>query len=106
MTTPFPYKRARKELEPLVERTREQLSGGWELESVLQELRSNGYGLSDSIAITMDATGMLHRDAKWAVCRSQTWSDVFPDVVELHESLERALDELTREQRPPRVGAG
>ena len=105
MVVPNSYKRARPELDPLVDLARERLSSNQDLELLWQELRSDGCNLSASIAITMDATGMSHRDAKWAVCRSQTWSDFFPRVVELHDSIERALDEIAQEQKSQAASA-
>jgi hypothetical protein len=87
-----------RDLEPFIREARNLLADGQDFESVLRHLRESGCDLSDSISVTMSVTGKIHRDAKMAVCYSETWRDWFPAIVSLHDSLERALVQLAEEE--------
>ena len=87
-----------RDLEPLIDVGRRMLDEGHDLEAVLRYLRDNGCDIGDSIDATLLLTGMIRREAKWAVCHSATWSDVFPAIVQLHDDIERALVQLAEEE--------
>jgi len=87
-----------RDLEPYITAARRMLDEGEDLETVWRYLRDNGCDIGESIDVTVKSTGMIRREAKWAVCHSATWSDVFPDIVRLHDSIEQALIQITEEE--------
>jgi hypothetical protein len=98
MTLIRSYRLEPRDLQPFVDAARGLLNEGKDLETVWHELRHRGCDISDSIAVTMSVTGMIHREAKWAVCHSETWSDIFPAIVRLHDSIEQALIQIAEEE--------
>jgi len=85
------------DLEPFLAEARRMIVDGADLEAVWGFLRRNEIWLSDSITVTVELTGVARRDAKWMVCHSQTWSDMLPSIVQLHDSAEQALNEIAEE---------
>jgi hypothetical protein len=98
MTQVRAYFREPRNLESFIGEARRMIADGAELEAVWTYLRATGVDLSDSITVTVELTGVVRREAKWAVCHSATWSDWFPAIVELHDSIEHALHQLAEEE--------
>ena len=98
MTLIRSYRPEPRDLAPFLEVGRSMLTEGKSLEDVLRYLRDGGCHMGDSIDATMSLTGMNHRDAKWAVCHSETWRDMFPAIVQLHDDVERALSQLADDE--------
>jgi hypothetical protein len=92
------YRPEPRDLEPFITEARRMRACGEELERVWAYLRENGIDLSDSITVTVEITGVARREAKQMVCHSQTWSDMFPAIVQLHDSVEQALNEIATEE--------
>jgi hypothetical protein len=57
-------------------------------------IRDRGPNWGQSVCLTQWATGVPHRDDKHAVYHSKTWSDLRPAIDELHNDIERAVEEL------------
>ena len=85
------------DLEPFIAEARRMIAGGADLEAVWGYLRQQEIWLSDSITVTVEITGVARRNAKRMVCHSQTWSDLFPSIVQLHDDLHQGLTQLAQE---------
>jgi len=86
-----------EELVKALDRAREQVQAGIDLEPVLFSLREKGADKIDSIKIVRTVLNLSIAQAKSLVDRSETWSDRYADDHAFHEAVRQAAERLKTE---------
>lgn len=83
-----------RDLEEVVKREGSLLAGGKSVESVLMDLRVDGFSVIDCIRVVMALNSCSLPEAKMLVHRSDAWAD----LKESHEAAHLELEERARDE--------